>query len=217
MFFFKTHRGKKDLAAKKKRRKKKETQEGTGDGADDDEDKDEGEDEEEEEEEEEEEDMEEELEELTMEDTEDHMEAEQRTSPAGEHEPANSKMDVEIGTTPTTEATPIDPTVSPPGDCSQENDIFTVTVASQSKNETDTLQQGEQPTQQEMFTPGKRMNTLLAVKHGILYMYGGVFEVGDKQYTLSDMYSLDLHKLDQWNTIIASTLDLQVSDAYTCI
>merc|ERR1712178_7643 len=53
-----------------------------------------------------------------------------------------------------------------------------------------------------VFMPRPRMNTLLAVKHGILYLYGGMVEDGDKQITLSDMYALDLHKLDEWKTII---------------
>lgn len=38
--------------------------------------------------------------------------------------------------------------------------------------------------------PHPRMNAGLVVKHGILYLYGGIFEEGDKQYTLSDLYSL---------------------------
>jgi hypothetical protein len=34
------------------------------------------------------------------------------------------------------------------------------------------------------------MNCGLAVKHGLLYLYGGLIEDGDKQFTLSDFYSL---------------------------
>ena len=65
------------------------------------------------------------------------------------------------------------------------------------------------------FVPHPRMNALLTVKHGILYLYGGIFEEGDKQLTLSDMYSLDLHKLDEWNVIIKSDLKEKVTVFYT--
>lgn len=40
------------------------------------------------------------------------------------------------------------------------------------------------------FTPSARMNAGLAVKQGKLYLYGGLYEEGDRQLTLSDMYCL---------------------------
>ncbi|KAK2147837.1 hypothetical protein LSH36_532g05014 [Paralvinella palmiformis] len=94
------------------------------------------------------------------------------------------------------------------GECSKSDDVFTVTVSSETDPKADPESQSEMLNNQELFIPGVRMNTLLAMKHGILYMFGGIYEAGDKQYTLSDMYSLDLHKLDQWNTIVACDLDL---------
>ena len=45
---------------------------------------------------------------------------------------------------------------------------------------------------QLVFTPSPRMNCGLVVKHGILYLYGGLVEDGDKQFTLSDFYSLGM-------------------------
>lgn len=39
-------------------------------------------------------------------------------------------------------------------------------------------------------TPSPRMKPGLVVCKGTLYLYGGVFEEGDKQYTLSDFYSI---------------------------
>ncbi|KAG5896299.1 hypothetical protein JTB14_008855 [Gonioctena quinquepunctata] len=62
----------------------------------------------------------------------------------------------------------------------------------------------------KLFQPSPRMNCGLAIKHGVLYLYGGMHEDGDKQVTYSDFYSLDLKKLDEWKTIIAddtSTLE----------
>ncbi|KAH0619677.1 hypothetical protein JD844_000570 [Phrynosoma platyrhinos] len=46
--------------------------------------------------------------------------------------------------------------------------------------------------------PCPRSNAMLAVKHGMLYVYGGMFEVGDRQFTLNDLYALDLHKMEEW-------------------
>ena len=43
--------------------------------------------------------------------------------------------------------------------------------------------------------PSPRMNCGLAVKHGFLYLYGGMREVGDRQLTLRDMYALGKWKL----------------------
>lgn len=54
----------------------------------------------------------------------------------------------------------------------------------------------------KLFRPSPRINSGLAVKHGVLYLYGGMFEDGDKQITFSDLYSLDLKKLDEWKPII---------------
>ncbi|GBP13049.1 Kelch domain-containing protein 4 [Eumeta japonica] len=50
--------------------------------------------------------------------------------------------------------------------------------------------------------PGPRMSAMMAVQRSVLYVYGGVLEKDDKQFYLSDMYSLDLHKLSEWRTLI---------------
>ncbi|KAK9871490.1 hypothetical protein WA026_012862 [Henosepilachna vigintioctopunctata] len=52
------------------------------------------------------------------------------------------------------------------------------------------------------FQPCPRINCGLAIKRGHLYIYGGMFEIGDKQITLNDFYSIDLKKLNAWKTII---------------
>ena len=87
--------------------------------------------------------------------------------------------------------------------------VFTVTEGPQSTNSSSVIQQSNSDSR-TLFVPHPRMNTLMAVKHGILYMYGGIYEAGDKQLTLSDMYSLDLHKLDEWSIIIESDLESKV-------
>ncbi|XP_029422982.1 kelch domain-containing protein 4 isoform X2 [Nannospalax galili] len=50
--------------------------------------------------------------------------------------------------------------------------------------------------------PCPRSNAMLAVKHGLLYVYGGMFEAGDRQVTLNDLYCLDLHKMEEWKTLV---------------
>lgn len=42
----------------------------------------------------------------------------------------------------------------------------------------------------EAFSPSPRMSCGLAVKHGFLYLFGGVFEDGDKEITFADLYRL---------------------------
>lgn len=54
---------------------------------------------------------------------------------------------------------------------------------------------------ESVFSPSPRINCGLAIKHGVLYLYGGMAEDGDKQFTFNDFYSVDLKKMDEWNTI----------------
>ncbi|XP_031828321.2 kelch domain-containing protein 4 isoform X1 [Nomia melanderi] len=84
--------------------------------------------------------------------------------------------------------------------------IFTMTIG---PSPTSVMQKSNN-TQENVFVPCPRINPGLVVKHNILYMYGGMFEEGDRQYTLNDFYTLDCRKLDEWRTIIADDLSSQV-------
>lgn len=44
--------------------------------------------------------------------------------------------------------------------------------------------------------PHPRFNAQLAVQDDILFIYGGTFEKGDREYTFDEMYAIDLGKLD---------------------
>lgn len=44
--------------------------------------------------------------------------------------------------------------------------------------------------------PHRRFNSQLAVQDDTLFIYGGTFEKGDREFTFDDMYSIDLVKLD---------------------
>ncbi|KAK3866195.1 hypothetical protein Pcinc_028256 [Petrolisthes cinctipes] len=76
--------------------------------------------------------------------------------------------------------------------------IFTVTVGPAPQ----TTASVDKKVSEEAFVPSPRMNAGLAVKKGILYLYGGMYEVDDRQLTLGDFYCLDLGKLDEWKTLI---------------
>lgn len=68
------------------------------------------------------------------------------------------------------------------------------------------------------FQPSPRINCGLAIKHGILYLYGGMFEDGDKEVTYCDLYSIDLKKMDEWKVLIrddASMLEWLGSESET--
>lgn len=52
----------------------------------------------------------------------------------------------------------------------------------------------EKPVLWEM--PHARFNAALAVQDDVLYIYGGTFEKGDREYTFDEMYAIDLGKLD---------------------
>lgn len=69
-----------------------------------------------------------------------------------------------------------------------DDGIFTVTVGPAAvDNSASAVIRSDKP---HVFQPSPRMNCGLAVKHGVLYLYGGMFEDGDRQLTLSDLYSL---------------------------
>lgn len=84
-----------------------------------------------------------------------------------------------------------------------DDSIFTVKVGpSTSKRTSSDLASDPSPAANEIFVPPARMSASLAVKSGTLYMYGGQIEEEHRNLTLSDFYSLDVHKLDEWRTIV---------------
>lgn len=44
--------------------------------------------------------------------------------------------------------------------------------------------------------PHQRFNAQLAVQDDVLYIYGGTFEKGDREFTFDDLYAIDLGKMD---------------------
>ncbi|GCB20503.1 kelch repeat-containing protein 3 [Aspergillus awamori] len=54
----------------------------------------------------------------------------------------------------------------------------------------------EKPAIVRFEMPHQRFNAQLAVQDDTLYIFGGTFEKGDREFTFNDMYSIDLVKLD---------------------
>ncbi|KAK0729159.1 hypothetical protein B0T21DRAFT_350084 [Apiosordaria backusii] len=52
----------------------------------------------------------------------------------------------------------------------------------------------EMPVSMEL--PHVRFNAQLAVQDDVLYIYGGTFEKGDREFTFDDLYAIDLGKMD---------------------
>ena len=61
---------------------------------------------------------------------------------------------------------------------------------------------GKSEPVKDCFVPCARFNSQMVFKSGVLYLFGGCVESGEKDITLKDFYSLDTTKLDSWNTII---------------
>lgn len=81
--------------------------------------------------------------------------------------------------------------------------VFTVTIGPQSSNDPGQMEDDLScQSASNMWMPPARMNCMMAINGGHLYLYGGIYEDGDVQVTLTDFYSLDINKRNKWNTII---------------
>ena len=77
-------------------------------------------------------------------------------------------------------------TITDAGEMEIDNDqLSSMEIASEAKGF---------PVRFEM--PHRRFNAQLAVQDDTLFIFGGTFEKGDQEFTFSDMYSIDLGKLD---------------------
>lgn len=84
-----------------------------------------------------------------------------------------------------------------------DDGVFKVSIGPSTTTQSSSTSKDNPNDACNVFIPSPRMNCGLAVKHGILYLYGGMFEDGDKQITFNDFYTIDLKKIDEWKTIIA--------------
>lgn len=61
-------------------------------------------------------------------------------------------------------------------------------------------------------TPMPRYNAMLAVLRNTLYIYGGIFERGSREYTLDDFYALALDKMDRYVCLKKSDVTIPEGD-----
>jgi len=87
-----------------------------------------------------------------------------------------------------------------------ESGAFTIssTVGTEENKEAGASVDSE--AEKDVFKPSPRFSSGLVFKSNQLYLFGGIWEDGDKDLTLKDMYTLDTTKLDSWSTIIESDL-----------
>lgn len=80
--------------------------------------------------------------------------------------------------------------------------IHTAQESEEEEDEDEEEEQEEGGAAAPSVEPCPRSSAMAAVKHGKLYLYGGMFEVGDRQFTLNDLYCLNLHKMEQWEVLV---------------
>ncbi|KAG0372311.1 hypothetical protein BGX24_000425 [Mortierella sp. AD032] len=62
----------------------------------------------------------------------------------------------------------------------------------------------------EPLMPCPRYNTMLAVQKSTLFIFGGILEVKDREYTLDDFFSLNLDKMNEYICLRASEFESQL-------
>lgn len=82
---------------------------------------------------------------------------------------------------------------------------LTLTKVGSSKNSDALSDSTTQEAPPEAVKPSGRINACMAVGKDMLYLYGGMMEVKDREITLDDLYSLNLSKLDEWKCIIPAS------------
>ncbi|EQL00934.1 Kelch-type beta propeller [Ophiocordyceps sinensis CO18] len=78
------------------------------------------------------------------------------------------------------------------------------------ENKLEEPQEDEQPAREMPVTmepPHVRFNAQLAVQDDVLYIYGGTFEKGDREFTFDDLYAIDLSKLDGCKEIFSRAVE----------
>lgn len=80
------------------------------------------------------------------------------------------------------------------------------TTMEQRMDDSDTVQ--TRPAKPKLFAmPHPRFNAQLAVQDDVLYIFGGTYEQGDREYTFDEMWSVDLGKLDGVQEVYRRELD----------
>lgn len=73
-------------------------------------------------------------------------------------------------------------------------DVEMTDAVPSAKDEEEAVEKIEKPTMWEFAHP--RFNAQLTVQEDVLYIYGGTFEKGDREFTFDELWAIDLGKLD---------------------
>ncbi|KAK4056837.1 Kelch repeat-containing protein 3 [Microbotryomycetes sp. JL221] len=65
----------------------------------------------------------------------------------------------------------------------------------------------DDPDDPQKSVPMTRYNAMLAVQRNTLYIYGGILESGDREWTLDDFHTIALDKLDRFNCLRECVID----------
>ena len=79
-------------------------------------------------------------------------------------------------------------------DGSNDTALPTTSADGSTHDEEDDTIRVEKPVSYEF--PHPRFNAQLAIADDVLYIYGGTYEKGDREFTFDELYSIDLGKLD---------------------
>ncbi|KAI5786958.1 hypothetical protein DFH27DRAFT_574544 [Peziza echinospora] len=74
------------------------------------------------------------------------------------------------------------------------------------------LQEKQEQQPISLTLPQPRFNSALAVQNDTLYIYGGTWEKGDREFTFDEMYAVDLVRLDGVRTIFSRKDELEWID-----
>ncbi|KAF9959435.1 hypothetical protein BGZ65_000404 [Modicella reniformis] len=69
---------------------------------------------------------------------------------------------------------------------------------------------GEEAEEEEPLMPCPRYNPMLAVQKSTLFIFGGILEIKDREYTLDDFFSLNLDKMTEYVCLRQSEFESQL-------
>ncbi|KAL4726021.1 Kelch repeat-containing protein 3 [Fusarium chlamydosporum] len=85
------------------------------------------------------------------------------------------------------------------------DDADDIELAKKEEEKDDEKPAREMPVTME--PPHVRFNAQLAIQDDVLYIYGGTFEKGDREFTFDDLYAIDLGKLDGCKEIFSRPVE----------
>eukprot|EP01114_Cavostelium_apophysatum_P014170 TRINITY_DN3605_c0_g1_i1.p1 TRINITY_DN3605_c0_g1~~TRINITY_DN3605_c0_g1_i1.p1 ORF type:complete len:710 (-),score=276.59 TRINITY_DN3605_c0_g1_i1:42-2171(-) len=84
--------------------------------------------------------------------------------------------------------------------------VQTTTSSADAEKEAKELARAKEREEQSKLFPSARINASMLVVKNNLYIYGGMFEQGEKEIALNDLHVLNLHKLDGFQSLIQPTI-----------